>query len=63
MLICLAKLWDNFEEAKEEAIREQAHVSLCSMLQDADPEVRAAALFGLGTLMGGAEGNEERYRT
>jgi hypothetical protein len=34
MVICLSKLWENFEEAKNVAIRESAHVTLCAMLQD-----------------------------
>lgn len=34
MVICLAKLWENFEEAKTAAIREGAHEKLCAMLQD-----------------------------
>lgn len=34
MVVCLSKLWENFEEAKAAAIRDGAHEKLCLMLQD-----------------------------
>lgn len=38
--LCLAKLWENFDEAKWAALRDGAHKRLCSLLTDPSPEVR-----------------------
>ena len=60
VIICLAKLWENFEEAKSIAERECAHERLCALLTDPAPEVRAASIYALGTFIGAPEGNERR---
>eukprot|EP01128_Nolandella_sp_AFSM9_P005900 TRINITY_DN2944_c0_g1_i1.p1 TRINITY_DN2944_c0_g1~~TRINITY_DN2944_c0_g1_i1.p1 ORF type:complete len:860 (+),score=160.14 TRINITY_DN2944_c0_g1_i1:42-2621(+) len=64
-VLCLAKLWENYEEAKQTAIAEQAHVTLCGLLTDPTPEVRAAAVFALGTFIGWSpsRGTDEEQRT
>lgn len=49
--MCLAKFWESHEEGKKEAIREKAHVQLCALLSDPVPEVRAAAVYALGTFI------------
>lgn len=49
--MCLAKLWENHEAAKIEAVKENAHIQLCGLLTDPVPEVRAAAVYALGTFM------------
>lgn len=36
--LCLAKLWEDFEEAKWIALREGSHKRLCSLLTDPSPE-------------------------
>lgn len=61
-VFCLAKLWENHEEGKKAAIVENAHVQLCGLLTDPVPEVRAAAVYALGTFIGWAasEADEEQ---
>ncbi|ELR12837.1 regulatory-associated protein of mTOR, putative [Acanthamoeba castellanii str. Neff] len=58
--LCMAKLWEGFDEAKWAALRDGAHKRLCSLLTDPAPEARAAAVYALGTFMGGASGSEQR---
>jgi len=58
VVFALAKFWENYEEAKWAAIKEGAHEKLCSLLQDPVPEVRAAAVYALGTFIGGGHGPE-----
>lgn len=51
--LCLAQLWDDFDEAKGAGVASRAHELLCSILHTDDvPEVRAAVLYALGTLLG-----------
>lgn len=50
--LCLAQLWDDNEAGKARAISLDAHGKLCCMLSDVSPEVRAAVLYALGTLLG-----------
>jgi len=51
VVLCLAKLWEHNENAKKEAIIENAHVQLCGLLTDPVPEVRGAAVYALGTFI------------
>ena len=61
LVLALAKLWDDYEEAKVAAVVESAHERLCALLSDPVPEVRAAAVYGIGTFVGGSGGaNESR---
>ena len=39
--LCLAKLWEDYDEAKWVAVRELAHQRLCVLLTDPAPEVSA----------------------
>lgn len=50
--LCLAKLWENFDDAKRVAIEDQVSRMLGGRLRDDRPEVRAAAAYALGTLVG-----------
>ena len=43
--LCLAKLWEDFDEAKWVAVRELAHQRLCVLLTDPVPEVILQFLF------------------
>lgn len=52
MCLCLGKLWENFDDAKRVAIDGNVPQLLYSLLQDGDPQVRAAAVYALGTLVG-----------
>uniref|UniRef100_H3G5Z2 Raptor N-terminal CASPase-like domain-containing protein n=1 Tax=Phytophthora ramorum TaxID=164328 RepID=H3G5Z2_PHYRM len=50
--LCLAKLWENFDDAKRVAVEDQVPRILGTKLRDDRPEVRAAAAYALGTLVG-----------
>lgn len=49
LAICLGQLWQNFAKARWSGVRDLAHEKLYPLLQDPVPEVRAAAVFALGT--------------
>ena len=51
LVLCLATCWDRHEEARGHATRDNAPDKLESLLTDPTPEVRAAAVFALGTFM------------
>ncbi|KAI7884176.1 hypothetical protein K492DRAFT_40086 [Lichtheimia hyalospora FSU 10163] len=57
--LCLAQVWMNNKEAKQAAILENAHEKLCAMLSDSAPEVRAAAMYALGTFLGDSNKSEQ----
>ncbi|KAF7731549.1 hypothetical protein EC973_009313 [Apophysomyces ossiformis] len=57
--LCLAQVWMNNSEAKSAAIAENGHELLCSMLHDNVPEVRASAMYALGTFLGDANITEQ----
>ncbi|CAO1634074.1 unnamed protein product [Parajaminaea phylloscopi] len=59
--ICLAQLWDGSDEGKAMGIRKDAHGKLCYMLGDVSPEVRAAVLYALGTLLGASGGSVDPF--
>ncbi|GMF12431.1 unnamed protein product [Phytophthora lilii] len=50
--LCMAKLWENFDDAKRVAIDDQVPRVLGLKLRDERPEVRAAAAYALSTLVG-----------
>ncbi|KAI9922345.1 hypothetical protein PsorP6_002603 [Peronosclerospora sorghi] len=50
--LCLAKIWENFDDAKRIAVEDQVPPILGSKLRDDHPEVRAAVAYALGTLAG-----------
>ncbi|RLN93469.1 hypothetical protein BBJ28_00003372 [Nothophytophthora sp. Chile5] len=50
--LCLAKLWENFDDAKRVATEDQLPRKLGERLRDDRPEVRTAAAYALGTLVG-----------
>lgn len=51
LAICLGTFWDNYEDARWYGVRSCAHDKLYTLLEDPDPEVRAAAVFALGTFI------------
>ncbi|XP_016976713.1 LOW QUALITY PROTEIN: regulatory-associated protein of mTOR [Drosophila rhopaloa] len=51
LVICLGMLWQNFEKARWSGARDLAHEKLYVLLRDSIPEVRAAAVFALGTFI------------
>ncbi|KAL0278568.1 UNVERIFIED_CONTAM: hypothetical protein PYX00_000353 [Menopon gallinae] len=49
--VCLARLWTNYDRARWCGVRDIAHEKLYDLLQDNHPEVRAAAVYALGTFI------------
>ncbi|OQR70971.1 regulatory-associated protein of mTOR-like [Tropilaelaps mercedesae] len=58
LCILLGRLWDGYCDAKWLGIRSSTHERLTPLLRDPSPEVRAAAVFALGTLL-----NSQTQRT
>ncbi|KAJ3336924.1 hypothetical protein HDU93_001887 [Gonapodya sp. JEL0774] len=56
--VCIGKLWERLPDAKFAAIKDSVHEKLCAMLGDVVPEVRAAAMFAIGTFMGDVDRTE-----
>eukprot|EP00944_MAST-04C_sp_MAST-4C-sp1_P007823 g7823.t1 len=52
LCLALAKLWHNFDEARVLASTEQTVDQLFPLLEDKVPEVRGAAAFAIGELLG-----------
>lgn len=51
LAICLGTSWDGYEDARWCGVRSCAHEKLYTILDDYDPEVRAAAVYALGTFI------------
>ncbi|GAA5893372.1 hypothetical protein JCM8208_004422 [Rhodotorula glutinis] len=52
-ILCIAMMWDDFEEAKGMGVKARVHEVFCNLLHvDPVPEVRAAVMYALGTLLG-----------
>lgn len=49
--ICLGHLWDHYETARWTGVRDTAHEKLYTLLDDPCPEVRASAVYALGTFI------------
>lgn len=49
--ICLGLTWADFSSARWCGVRDSAHEKIYSILEDPNPEVRAAAVFALGTFI------------
>eukprot|EP01135_Chromosphaera_perkinsii_P005237 Nk52_evm6s327 gene=Nk52_evmTU6s327 len=58
LCLCLGKVWENFDRAKWCAVRDNAQEKICNFLTDPVPEVRAAAVYALGTFIGNTERGE-----
>lgn len=52
LAICLGQVWNKYPTAKWVGVRNNAHEELFKLLDDVEPEVRAAAVFALGTFVG-----------
>ncbi|CAD5121741.1 DgyrCDS10218 [Dimorphilus gyrociliatus] len=48
---CLAKIWDGHNDARWRGVRDSAHEKIGSLLKDKCSEVRAAAVYALGTFV------------
>ncbi|KAI8557185.1 hypothetical protein RHMOL_Rhmol05G0316600 [Rhododendron molle] len=51
LCLCLGKLWEDFTEAQVIGLQADASVIYASLLSEPQPEVRASAVFALGTLL------------
>ncbi|XP_064478039.1 regulatory-associated protein of mTOR-like [Ornithodoros turicata] len=51
LAVCLGRTWHGYSAARWCGIRDSAHEKLYSLLADPVPEVRAAAVFALGTIL------------
>uniref|UniRef100_A0A182PDX3 Raptor N-terminal CASPase-like domain-containing protein n=1 Tax=Anopheles epiroticus TaxID=199890 RepID=A0A182PDX3_9DIPT len=51
LAICLGHLWQNYEQARWSGVRDNANEKLYPLLSDPVPEVRAAAVYALGTFI------------
>ncbi|KAI5723075.1 hypothetical protein M8J76_000957 [Diaphorina citri] len=51
LLICVGRLWNNYDKARWCGVRDSALDKLYTLLKDPIPEVRAAAVYALGTFM------------
>ncbi|KAI3968326.1 hypothetical protein MKW92_052315 [Papaver armeniacum] len=51
LCLCLGKLWEDFPEAQNIGLRADASSILATLLSEPQPEVRASAVFALGTLL------------
>ncbi|XP_054159125.1 regulatory-associated protein of mTOR-like isoform X2 [Oppia nitens] len=54
LALCLGFIWENFEKARWSATRNTAHDKLFMLLEDPVPQVRAAAVYALGTFINSA---------
>ena len=53
------RIWDAYETARWRGARNNAHEKLYELLKDPVPEVRAAAVFALGTFINSCEERTE----
>ncbi|XP_028556354.1 regulatory-associated protein of TOR 1 isoform X2 [Dendrobium catenatum] len=51
LCLCLGKFWEDFHEAQLIGLQSDAPVIFSPLLSEPQPEVRAAAIFALGTLI------------
>jgi len=51
LAICLGRIWDGHEDARWRGARDNAPERLFNLLSDPVPEVRAAAVYALGTFL------------
>ncbi|KAM1038344.1 hypothetical protein ACFX13_033774 [Malus domestica] len=65
LCLCLGKLWEDFTEAQIFGLQADAPAICASLLSEPQPEVRASAVFALGTMLdvgsGNGVGGEEEY--
>ncbi|KAG0224848.1 hypothetical protein BGW42_004831 [Actinomortierella wolfii] len=57
--LCIGQLWKNYNEAKSQGLQENAPEQLTLALSDPMPEVRAAAMWALGTFVSNLDQNEQ----
>lgn len=50
--LCLSTMWKDYAEAKWAAIKHNGHISMCELVSDPVPEVRASMLYAMSTFIG-----------
>lgn len=63
LALCLARLWEDYEQARWCGVRDSAHEKLYALLDDDSPEVRAAAVYALGTFISSVTERSEHANT
>lgn len=63
LAICLGTSWDNYEDARWCGVRSCAHEKLYTILDDPDPEVRAASVYALGTFINSSSERTDHANT
>ncbi|XP_044734524.1 regulatory-associated protein of mTOR [Chrysoperla carnea] len=63
LALCLARLWEGYEQARWCGVRDSAHEKLYALLDDPSPEVRAAAVYALGTFISSVTERSEHANT
>lgn len=63
LAICLGCSWDNYEDARWCGVRSCAHEKLYTLLDDPDPEVRAASVYALGTFINSSNERSDHANT
>ena len=63
LAICLGTSWDNYEDARWCGVRSCAHEKLYVLLDDPDPEVRAASVYALGTFINSSSERTDHANT
>ncbi|KAK3908175.1 Regulatory-associated protein of mTOR [Frankliniella fusca] len=63
LAICLGRLWTNYAPARWCGVRDIAHEKLYNLLSDPVPEVRAAAVYALGTFISSVVERSEHANT
>ena len=59
LAVALGRTWDRYEKARWRGVRDNAHSRLLELLRDPVPEVRAAAVFALGTFVNACQERTE----
>ncbi|KAG0254788.1 hypothetical protein BG011_005521 [Mortierella polycephala] len=57
--LCIGQIWKNYNEAKGLGLQALAHERLTQILSDPIPEVRAAAMWSLGTFISNLDLNDQ----
>ncbi|KAF9107970.1 hypothetical protein BGX27_008521 [Mortierella sp. AM989] len=57
--LCIGQLWKNYNDAKSVGLQTGAQERLTQLLSDHIPEVRAAAMWSLGTFISNLDQNEQ----
>ncbi len=61
-ILCLANLWAERDDYKALAMEHSAHDKVMELLHDISPEVRASAMYALGTFLGISSSPDSSHR-